>query len=173
MDTNQTKKALSILKAIAYTENGGQPNISKSKAGKSGEMKSVLQFLPATWKEYSKQVTGKDGLPLNPETEMTVGYHKVDNWLSDGYTPEQIFSMWNSGKPNAYRNNVKGINKNGVSFDTPSYVKKATNYLNEFEGNNLQTKGALNEGKPAVNKKQEGLLQTNIPQSEKGLYQLP
>lgn len=134
MDINQTKKALAILKAIAFTENGGKPNSSKPRAGKTGEMKSVFQFEPATWKDYSKQVTGKDDTPLTPESEMAVAYQKVNEWLGHGYTPEQIFSTWNSGRPNAYKQNYKGVNKKyGVAYDTPGYVKKATNYLNQFE----------------------------------------
>lgn len=121
-----------IIKAIAYTENGGKPNVNKLKSGKSGETKSMLQFMPATWKEYSKQTSGQDNLPMTPENEALVTYHKVGDWLNSGYSPEQIFSMWNSGRPDAYKQGVKGVNSKGIKYDTPSYVKKATNFLSQF-----------------------------------------
>lgn len=134
MEQNFDPKVVNIIKALSYTENGGKPNVSNLKAGGSGELKSMLQFEPTTWKEYSKQVTGKDNLPVTPENESVVAYGKVSDWLKNGYTPEQIASVWNSGRPQAYQQGNKGINKSGVNFDTPNYVKKFSSYLNEFEG---------------------------------------
>jgi hypothetical protein len=126
------KLALNITKALAYTENGGKPDIHKEQQGKSGEMKSIFQFLPATWKEDSKQVTGKENVPLTPETEAYVVNAKVSNWLKQGYNPSQIFSMWNSGSPNS--EGKVGTNKEGVKYDTPKYVATAQSYLDKFMG---------------------------------------
>lgn len=173
MDTNKTKQALSILKAIAYTENGGAPNVAKPKAGKSGEMKSILQFLPATWKDYSKQVTGKDDTPLTPENEMSVGLQKVQNWLESGYSPEQIFSTWNAGKPNAYKNNVKGVNSSGVSYNTPAYVKKAMGYLNQFNSEGNQDSYVAPPYQKGMIPEQTPPTSSPVAESNPGLYQLP
>ncbi len=146
-----------IVKALVYTENGGKPK--EAKAGKSGEVKSYFQFLQPTWKEYSKQVSGQDNLPLNKENEVKVVYAKVSDWLNHGYSPEQIFSMWNSGRPNAYKQGVKGVNKSGVAYDTPGYVKKATNYLSQFE---KETKNPQQES-PIV-KSNQGMIKPTQPQ---------
>lgn len=144
------KKIATIIKAIAFTENGGQPDVNNLKAGKSGETKSMLQFLPATWKEYSKQVSGQDNLPMTPENEAQVTYHKVEDWLNNGYTPEQIFSTWNSGRPNAYKKNLKGTNSSGVVYDTPGYVNRAMTYFNQF--NNEGTKKSPEGGQITIKK---------------------
>ena len=127
-------QAASIVKALAYTENGGQPDVKNLKAGGSGETKSVFQFMPDTWKMYAKQVLGNDNAPMTPENESVVVYQKVNNWLNQGYDVNQIASMWNAGeqRPDAYKQNVKGINKKGVSYDTPAYAKKVSDYAKKF-----------------------------------------
>lgn len=124
-------KAVAVMKALAYTENGGKP--TDPKAGASGELKSIFQFMPDTWKVYSKQITGKDDIPLTPENESAVVYGKVDKWLKEGYDVNQIASMWNAGeqKPDAYKYNV-GRNKQGVPYNTPKYAKKVYDYAKQF-----------------------------------------
>lgn len=167
-----------IVKALAFTENGGAPNIDNPSAGASGETKSIFQFMPDTWKQYSQQAAGKV-LPLNAENEATVVYSKVANWEKQGYTPEQIASMWNAGEqnPDAYKQSYKGTNKEGVAFNTPVYVKKFTNYLKQFEGStgNSQTTPTQNPpsqgGQLATNQGNPGLLgsQSTPSQSQTGL----
>lgn len=130
---------LAITKALAYTENGGKPDINNEQQGKSGEMKSIFQFLPATWKEYSKQVTGQDNLPLTPVNEAAVVGGKVNQWVEqfskEGKSPEQIASaigsLWNSGHTDP---NIEGsgINKEGVKYDAPGYAKKVAKYTQQF-----------------------------------------
>lgn len=140
MDTTKTAEALA--KAIGYTENGGKPNIKKPSKGKTGEMSSIYQFTPDTWKNYSTQIFGKV-LPMTADSETQVVLNKVNGWLQKGYKPEQILSMWNAGtgEPDAYGGKFSngqpsvGVNaKYGVKFDVPTYVKKGMNYFNKFEG---------------------------------------
>lgn len=129
---NKTK-ALIYTKALALTENGGK--IGEPKAGKTGEMKSIFQYTPNTWKAYSKEITGKE-LPLTKENEVLVTHQKVQKWVDEGKTGEQIASMWNAGpgKPNAYKENWKGVNKKyGVAYDTPAYAKKFMAYATKVE----------------------------------------
>lgn len=134
MNNNLDPQILNIVKALAYTENGGQPDVENPKSGASGEEKSIFQFMPDTWKEYSTQASGKV-LPLTPENEATVVYAKVASWLKQGKSPQQIFSMWNAGEqnPDAYKQNYKGTNREGIAYNTPKYVKTATKYLTQFE----------------------------------------
>lgn len=123
-----------ITKAIAYQENGGKLDLEKTSAGKSGEMKSIFQFTPETWKKYSKEVLGKDNVPLDNDHETYVVKQKVRKWIDDGKTTSQIASMWNAGegKPDAYKENNVGINKYGVKYDTPTYAKNVLNYAKKF-----------------------------------------
>lgn len=132
-------KIASIVKALAFAENGGKPDISNPKAGKTGETKSIFQFTPDTWKVYSKQTSGQDNLPMNAQNESQVVYHKVEDWVNQGYNVEQIASMWNAGeqRPDAYKQNWKGTNKKyGVAFDTPAYAKKVADYAHQFQNEN-------------------------------------
>ena len=132
-EQNQEKEMLanSITKALAYTENGGKPNIENPSAGQSGEMKSIFQFEPKTWHAYSKEVTGQDDLPMTADSETYVVNQKVKQWIDEGKTASNIASLWNAGNPNAYKGN-KGINSYGVAYDTPAYAKKVVKYSKEF-----------------------------------------
>lgn len=132
---DKSNKIKAIVKAIGYAENGGKPDLNKLQKGKSGEMKSIFQFTPSTWKLYAKQVFGKEDVPLNNDTETYVVHEKVKKWVDAGYNTEQIASMWNAGeaRPNAYKENWKGTNKYGVKYDTPAYAKKVASYATSFE----------------------------------------
>ena len=123
-----------ITKAIAYTENGGKLNIGNPQAGKSGEMKSIFQFTPNTWKLYAKQTLGDEKAPLNADNETQVVKTKVLKWLDEGKTTSEIASMWNAGesKPDAYKTNHVGVNKYGVKYDTPQYAANVLNYAKKF-----------------------------------------
>lgn len=125
--------ANAITKALAYQENGGKLELDDTKAGKSGEMKSVFQFTPGTWKNYSQEVFGSEQ-PLNNDNETYVVKQKVLKWIDEGKTTSQIASMWNAGEnhPNAYQENWRGTNSHGVSYDTPTYAKNVVNYAKRF-----------------------------------------
>ena len=162
---------LAIVKALAYTENGGAPDLADPSAGQSGEMKSIFQFEPGTWKMYSKEILGKDNAPLNNANEVAVVTGKVNKWLQEGYSTEEIASLWNSGRPDGYKN-LKGTNSKGIAYDTPAYAKKVVAYANTFEkdANNPGNQIAMQSNQPT------GLMggqsstppqtQTNQPQSQ-------
>lgn len=131
----------SIVKALAYAENGGAPDVENLKKGKTGEAKSMFQFTPATWKNYAKQVYGNEHLPLTPENESVVVYRKVEDWVKKGHSLREIASMWNAGvgEPNAHTGKFSngtssvGVNKKyGVKFDVPGYADKVEKYANQF-----------------------------------------
>jgi len=130
-----------VTKSLGYTENNGKPNLDRLQAGKTGELKSIFQYLPETWKDYSKQVA-KKVLPNNPDNEVFVTKGMVRKWLEQGMTPEQIASKWNSNDPDAYKGTFttgyrKGAPARGrssknpkVMFDVPKYV---ANFQNHFK----------------------------------------
>ena len=134
MQQDQDKEILadSIVKGIAYAENGGKPDINNPKAGKSGELKSIFQFEPATWKADAKAILGSENAPLTPDNETYVMREKVKKWIDEGKTVSEMASIHNAGDPNAYKENHKGVNRYGVKYDTPAYAKKVLSYSKEF-----------------------------------------
>lgn len=146
-----------IVKAIAYTENGGKPNVSNLSAGQSGELKSIFQFTPDTWKNYAQQVLGDANAPLNPENEIKVVTAKVNDWLKQGKSVEQIASMWNAGpgEPDAYTGQFSngkpssGTNSSGVAYSVPSYAKKVASYTSQFLSQNGAQSTQANTSTPS------------------------
>lgn len=134
------KLAEAVTKAIGYTENGGAP--TEAVAGKSGELKSIFQYEPGTWKKDAQQFLGDANAPLTRDNETYVTLSQVKQWLKKGYEPEQIFSMWNAGigEPDAYTGKFSngesstGTNKHGVKYSVPHYVNTGMKYLKEFSG---------------------------------------
>lgn len=138
---DKTKLAHAITKALAYTENGGKPNTKNPSKGKTGEMASIFQFTPDTWKHYSQQILGNANAPMNADSETYVVNKKVEGWLDKGYKPAEIASMWNAGvgEPEAYSGKFSdgspsvGVNKKyNVKFDVPGYAKKVEGYTKTF-----------------------------------------
>lgn len=148
------KLAKAVTKGIAFAENGGKVNINNPIAGKSGEMKSIFQYTPETWKLYSKEILGRE-VPLNADYETYVTNEKVKKWIDEGHNTSQIASMWNAGpsKPNAYKEKHKGINKFGVKYDTPTYAKKVLDYSKEFYTN--QNSNISNENNALTTQKRD------------------
>lgn len=135
------KIAFAITKALGYAENGGKPALKKPVAGKTGEMKSIFQYTPDTWRNYAGQILGNPNAPLTPDNEVHVTQGKVNQWLNQGLTPQQIFSSWNAGpgEPNAYTGKFSngqssvGMNrKYGVKYNVPGYVKTAMAHFENF-----------------------------------------
>lgn len=149
----------SVVKGIAYAENGGKPNLANLSAGKTGEMKSIFQYTPNTWKTDSEKYLGKD-TPISPDAETYVMRKKVTELMNKGYTARQIASMHNAGtgEPNAYTGKFSdgtpsvGVNKKyGVKFDVPSYANKVLAYSKQFYGENGKTQqGSSNQVTPVT-----------------------
>lgn len=128
-----------VTKGLAYTENGGKPNIENPSSGKTGEMKSIFQYEPKIWHSYSKEILGNNQSPMTADSETYVTNQKVLKWLKEGKTVSQIASIWNSGDENAYTgkfsngSSSKGMNKQyGVNFDVPGYAGKVLDYTKGF-----------------------------------------
>lgn len=109
---------LALTKAIGQSESSG----SYTAKGKSGEY-GAYQYTAPTWASDSQKYLGQ-AVPLEqstPAQQDEVAYKKVQDLGKQGYKPDQIASIWNSGKPD-YQGNI-GTNSYGVKYDTPAYVK--------------------------------------------------
>jgi hypothetical protein len=106
-----------LASAILQKESGGN---YKAKGG-SGEY-GAYQFMPATWKSWAGNHLSDPNAPMTVENQNKVAYAQIKMLKDKGLNPAQIASQWNSGKPNAYKENHRGVNKFGIAYDTPKYV---------------------------------------------------
>lgn len=81
--------------------------------------------MPTTWKLWSQDVYG-EVREQTPAREKYVAYKKIEKWLAEGHNAGDIAQIWNTGRAGAC---IKGINKNGVSFDSCIYEKKVLSFL--------------------------------------------
>lgn len=186
----KTALTYAITRALAYKENGGKPNLNNLKAGKTGEMKSIFQFTPDTWKKDAQEVLGDSNAQMTPDNETEVVTSKVSQWIDKGYTAKQIASMWNAGigEPNAYTGKFsdgtssKGVNKKyNVNFDVSKYANDVANYAKKFYQEDLskqittQTSPTLLESKNNIpqTSSQNGLIGGLTPSPLVGLVASP
>lgn len=104
--------------------------------GASGEL-GAYQFMPNTWTKWSQeylQGTGQAPQSLAPtqDNQDAVAKFKIQQLLSQGNTPEQIASIWNSGSPNPA--GKVGTNSKGVKYNTPAYVERFKSVLSKTLG---------------------------------------
>lgn len=137
MQNQLDPQAVALSKAIRQTESGGDWNAK----GKSGEF-GAYQFTAPTWSAYSKEfgVNAAFG-SATPDQQNEVAYKKIKQWKDAGYNPGQIASMWNAGpgKPNAYVEGHKGVNSQGVEYDTPEYAKRVARAYQNLKGQQFAT----------------------------------
>ena len=132
--------AKSIANAIKQVESGGNYNAS----GASGE-NGAYQFMPSTWeswsREYAREALGVDTpLSMSKSNQDFVAEFKIQQWLDQGLTPQQIAAKWNSGSEVGWENKV-GVNSKGVKCDVPGYVKKVLGALSSQPGVSTVTQG--------------------------------
>jgi hypothetical protein len=131
MDGPNDIDALNLTKAIRQQESGGD----FERTGKSGEF-GAYQFTPPTWKAYAKDVLGDENAEMTPENQNKVAYTKIKGWKDKGYNVGQIASMWNAGegRPDAYKEDFKGTNEYGVSYDVPAYANAVRDFYHHYKG---------------------------------------
>ncbi|MEA2036181.1 MAG: transglycosylase family protein [Nanoarchaeota archaeon] len=121
-----------IMKAIRTVESGG----NYQARGGSGEY-GAYQFMPETWAGWSRQYASEvlkmsTQLDMTKENQDAVARWKIEKLVSQGYNPQQIASIWNSGSPDW--KGKTGTNSYGVKYDVPNYVNKITNQLQGILG---------------------------------------
>lgn len=123
-----------LVSAIGRAETGTPNPKAYIQKGASGEF-GRYQFVPGTYKSYAKKYLGNENAEPNVENQNKIAYSFVKEKKDAGYNPAQIASMWNAGegRPNAYKENHKGVNSKGVQYDTPAYVAKVSKYYDELK----------------------------------------
>ncbi len=130
-----------LAKAIRQHESGNRAQLPGEGAEVGGA--SLYQYTHGTWKGVAKKYLGDENAPLTRENENKATYLRLLDWKKKGYNPAQIASMWNAGegKPNAYAENWRGVNKWGVKYDTPAYVEKVYSTYKGLKGEYEATTG--------------------------------
>lgn len=85
-----------------------------------------MQYMPSTWNQFSKEILGYVA-PFTEINEEYVSTNKIQKWLNQGLTEEQIFLRWNAGGATQCS---RGVNRQGVKFDSCEYVRKAVAFYN-------------------------------------------
>ena len=98
--------------------------------GGSGEY-GAYQFTPESFAQYSYRHFGELLDITLPENQNKVARKKVEELIDNGYTEEQIASIWNSGRA-SYEGRI-GVNKFGIPYNVPKYVNKFIAVLNQIE----------------------------------------
>lgn len=124
MDNQLDPQALALAKAIRRTETGGHKDPYNAR-GASGEF-GAFQFMPATYKSLAQKHLGNANAAPTVENQNKIVYSEIKKLKDQGYNPAQIASIWNSGKPDRYKNGGVGVNKYGVSYNVPQYVSKVS-----------------------------------------------
>lgn len=134
MNPNQLDpQVVNLAKAIRHAESGNRP-VNPQEGTKVGGA-SRYQYTHDTWKGVAGKYLGDSNAQLSLENENKATYLRIKDWKEQGRTPQQIASMWNAGegKPDAYRENWKGVNSSGIAYDTPAYVERVGNFYNQIK----------------------------------------
>jgi hypothetical protein len=118
------KKNVLLADAIKYVESRGNYSVY----GGSGEY-GAYQIMPKTWLMWSKQTHNKI-LKMTPANQDSVVIRKIRYWTKH-YSYREIASIWNSGSPR-WMGKI-GINKHGVKYNVPEYVKKVDRVYNRLK----------------------------------------
>lgn len=123
--------AVRLAKAIRFTESGDNAN-AKGASGEHG----LYQFMPDTWNSTTKEFN-LDPSDFSRENQNKAAYMRIKTLKDQGYKPDQIAAYWNMGGnalTKGYEGNV-GVNKYGVKYDTPAYVKSVKGAYQHLEEN--------------------------------------
>ena len=118
-----------LVKSIRSVESGG----NYEARGASGEV-GAFQFMPSTWKLWSKEFLGIEDAEMTKENQNKVAYLKIKSLADRGFTPTQSAAAWNGGEGVIADNKWKtmiGTNKQGVSYNIPKYVNSVMSRARE------------------------------------------
>lgn len=123
---------VNLSKAIRQQESGGNYNA----VGDNGTSHGAYQWNKDHFSEGAKQFR-LDPTDFSPVNQDKVAYAQINAYKEAGYSPEQIASVWNSGKKDPTGNQGTAIiNGKPVNYDTPKYVANVMGYFNQNKSQN-------------------------------------
>lgn len=142
-------QVVSLAKAIRQAESGNRAVLPQEGSSVGGA--SRYQYTHDTWKGVAQKYLGDPNAELTPQNENKASYLRIKEWKDAGYNVGQIASMWNAGegRPNAYRENWRGVNKHGVVYDTPAYARKVAQAYQQFKGETTAAQTPVTPPAPA------------------------
>lgn len=94
-----------------------------AQTGKTGEMQSLAQWLPATWQQRSRKALGYVA-PLTKANEEYVLAYTIQDYMNKGVSPYEYALIHNGGEIKE----KKGVNKKyNVKYDTKRYALSVMN----------------------------------------------
>ncbi len=128
-----------IILAMKQIESGNKFNTP----GDHGNMSS-LQYTPSTWalhsRQYTQATTGQATvLPLTEANQDAVAKYIVTGYVNQGYSPNEIASIWNSGHSD-WEGRV-GVNSMGQPYDVPGHVARFEKAYNAIGGTQQASPG--------------------------------
>lgn len=114
---NLDNNVVALTRAMRTIESGNDYN----KPGASKEY-GAYQYIKPTWQRDAGKFLKNPDAPMTPENQNFVAYSRVKELKDQGYRPDQILSIWNSGGPD-YEGKV-GKNKYGVEYNVPRHVQR-------------------------------------------------
>lgn len=130
-------QVVSLAKAIRTVESNNNFT-ARSKDGSFG----AYQFIKPTWEATSKKYgVNAEWEKATPQQQNEVAYKQLKEWKDKGYNVGQIASMWNAGpgKPDAYKEGLKGTNKDGVNYDVAAYAKKVAENYHKYKSETISS----------------------------------
>lgn len=121
--------AATLARALRQTESGGNYNAT----GKSGE-RGAYQWMPGVFEQMAKE-NGLDPADFSPTNQDKVAYKHIEKLLKQGHKQSEIASYWNSGSFNPQ--GKVGTNKQGVRYNTPSYVANVESAYKQIAGGGM------------------------------------
>jgi hypothetical protein len=94
---------------------------------------------------------------MTPSNQNAVAYTVLKSWKDQGLNPAQIAAKWNSGSETGWENKV-GVNKYGVKYDVPKYVKSVTDAYQTIKGGGDVQADPANPSSTAAPQNQQGIL---------------
>lgn len=144
-----------IMARIAHVESGGSQNpysLVGKNTGKGDHALGKYQVLASNVPEWTQEALGHSMTPqeflASPESQEKVAQYMVNKHLQAGKSPQDIGSIWFTGKPLAEAGNVKD-----AYGTTPSqYINKMNEGMNQaapktYAENTSEYKSIIEEGK--------------------------
>jgi hypothetical protein len=129
---------VALMRAVAKHESGNKYQTPTGKDGEQGAYQMTPGFISAHAPKYLAPGS-YDPNNLDPVSQDKLAYGVMKEWGSSGLNAAQVASKWNSGNPNAYKQNHVGTSPGGAAYDTPRYVANVTKDFNSNIDQNQQS----------------------------------